>query len=101
MLSNHGNQVNSGGFVFTGFAPPTANGLPGVRPAGPRVPGFGVRPPGPPSMGAPPQQAPPGGLPQSPAAPQAQAGAFPPQQQMLGRPGLIPPGKSGMPVTMC
>lgn len=76
----------------TGVAQPTANGLPGARPAGPRVPAFGVRPPGPPSMG-PPGQAPLGRLPQSPAASQVPSTGFPPQQQMLGRPGLVPPGR--------
>ena len=72
------------GLFIAGLAPPQANGIPGARPAGPRVPSFGVRPGGPPSLGVSP--------PQSPAAPQTPGGSFPPQQQTLGRPGLVPPG---------
>ena len=81
-----------------GFPPPTANGLPGPRPPGPRMPAFGVRPPGAAAVAAPPMRPPQlGGAPppgsfqpnQQPPGP-----GFPPQQQTLGRPGLTPPGKS-------
>ena len=76
--------------LLAGFPTPTANGLPGARPPGPRGPAFGARPVGPPAMGAPPMSAPPGGFTQQ--TPQAPGSGFAPPQQFIGRPGMAPPG---------